>query len=256
MVALRAIVILFSMWSAIDEARYTNGKCLSTMTVAITRQMLSIPLPRSLIALAMIAAQEAIAFGSVDPFNTTSQLPPRPQLASSADSSFSPCQALTANSILGVIDVVDQALCRNPKTVELWASARNQAALVGVATAPYLPSINASAGLTSSRSDGENSTQRNASLTLSWLLLDFGTRSANLENARQLLVAAASTLDATVQTVFLNALQGYYNVQAARAALDAAIQAEKAARESLTAAETRYRVGTATPADRHPHCWQ
>ena len=46
-------------------------------------------------------------------------------------------------------------------------------------------------------------TQNNASLTLSWLLYDFGARSANLENARQLLSAASLTLDSTVQTVFL-----------------------------------------------------
>ena len=67
---------------------------------------------------------------------------------------------------------------------------------------------------------------------------------------RQLLNAAASTLDATVQTVFLSAFQSYYNAQAARAAVTAARESEKASRESLTAAEVRYTVGTGTPADR------
>jgi outer membrane protein len=87
-------------------------------------------------------------------------------------------------------------------------------------------------------------------LTLSWLLFDFGARSANLEVARQLMSAAVSTLDATVQNVFLEALQAYYNAQAARAAVTAARESEKASRESLSAAEVRYRVGTGTPADR------
>ena len=58
------------------------------------------------------------------------------------------------------------------------------------------------------------------------------------------------TLDATVQTLFLSALQGYYNAQAARAAVTAAMESEKASRESLSAAATRYQVGTGTPADR------
>jgi outer membrane protein len=65
-----------------------------------------------------------------------------------------------------------------------------------------------------------------------------------------LLSAAASTLDATVQSVFLGALQAYYNAQAARAAVTAARESESASRESLDAAEVRYRVGTGTPADR------
>ena len=65
-----------------------------------------------------------------------------------------------------------------------------------------------------------------------------------------MLSAAASTLDATVQNVFFSALQAYYNTQAARAAVVAAQESEKTSRESLTAAEVRYRVGTGTPADR------
>lgn len=188
----------------------------------------------------------AMAF---DPLGTDALLPPRPPLAA-ADGSFTPCQPPAVNTVVGVLDVVDQALCRNPKTFELWASARNQAALVGVAQAPFLPSLDGSGAIQRTLGKNENTTTRSVSATLSWLLLDFGNRSANLENARQLLSAAASTFDTTVQSVFLAALQAYYNAQAARAALEAMHEAEKASRESLTAAETRYRVGTATPADR------
>jgi outer membrane protein len=100
------------------------------------------------------------------------------------------------------------------------------------------------------RVDSQTTNQKSASLTLSWLLFDFGARSANLEVARQLLNAASATLDSTVQSVFLNAMQAYYNAQAARAAVTAALESEKASRESLTAAEVRYQVGTGTPADR------
>jgi TolC family type I secretion outer membrane protein len=145
--------------------------------------------------------------------------------------------------------VLDQALCRNPKTSELWASARYQAALVGAARAPFLPHLSATDQINKLQSKAENRQQHSASLTLSWLLFDFGTRSAALENARQLLDAATSTLDATVQTVFLTALQAYYGAQASRSALLAAKESEKAAQQSLTAAQTRYKAGTATLAD-------
>lgn len=80
-------------------------------------------------------------------------------------------------------------------------------------------------------------------MTLSWLLYDFGQRSANVENARQLLNAAAATQDATVQSLFLAALQSYYSAQATQAAVLSALEAERSAREGFLAADTRYQVG-------------
>lgn len=201
-------------------------------------------------ALTAVLAPQAAAFGTPDPFATDLVTPPRPVLTPPARSRFLPCQPLPADTIYGVLEVVDQALCRNPRTHEAWANARAQAAQLGVARSDYLPDLDGRIAASHSRSDGQRTNLRSVSLTLSWLLYDFGARDANLEYARQLLSAASSTLDATVQTVFLTALQSYYNAQAARAALTAALESEKASRESLTAAETRYRVGTATPADR------
>jgi outer membrane protein TolC len=65
-----------------------------------------------------------------------------------------------------------------------------------------------------------------------------------------LLNAAAATQDATVQTLFLAALQTYYAAQATQAAVVSANEAERAAGESFRAADARYAVGVATPADR------
>ena len=204
----------------------------------------------ALACLAVVFSSATLAFGSVDPFNTESLSPPSPRLSLPEDGDFIPCQTPSQNLVYGVIEVVDQALCRNPKTHEAWASARIQAAQVGLAQSDYLPDLDGKASTSQTRTDDEKIKQRSGSLTLSWLLYDSGARSANLDNARQLLSAASSTLDATVQNVFLSALQSYYNAQAARAAVTAAFESEKASRESMTAADTRYRVGTGTPADR------
>jgi outer membrane protein len=199
-------------------------------------------------------SMDVMAFGSFepfDPFDTTALIPPRMVLPPQPEISFVPCQRLPAETVFGVLEVVDLALCQNPSTNEAWANARVQAAQVGVAQAAFLPALDGKLSGNRLNSEGSTTTdQRSASLTLSWLLYDFGARSATLENARQLLSAAASTLDATVQIVFLNALQSYYNTQAARAAVTAARESERASRESLTAAEVRYRVGSGTPADR------
>ena len=203
------------------------------------------------LAVSFSGQASASAWGKLDPLSTESQTPPRPRLELPERTDFTPCQPPSEGMAYGIVEIVDLALCRNPKTHAAWAAARVQAAQVGNALGDYLPSLDGK--VTANRvhvNGGQSTNQRNAALTLSWLLYDFGARSASLENARQLLAAASHSLDATVQSVFLAAMQGYYNAQAARAVVQAALESEKASQESLAAAETRYRVGSATPADR------
>lgn len=185
-----------------------------------------------------------------DPFDTESMLPPKPALRLRG-AAGDPCAETMPNRALNLLDVVNFALCNNPQTREVWASSLAQAAQIGVNKANYLPSASLSASANRGNSDTTASVdQRSVGVTLSYLLYDFGSRSANLENARQLLTAAIATQDSTVQTVFFAAVQSYYQTQAAFAALDAATESERAARESFAAAEARYVSGGATPADK------
>ncbi len=200
-------------------------------------------------AFACASAAAAWDFGPADPFSTEAMLPPRPLLVAPGGGE-EPCKPLPPGMVFDLIDVVDTALCRNPATHEAWANARVQAAQVGVAQATLLPNLDGSARAAELRTNGNSGDERSAALTLSWLLYDFGSRSANVDAARQLMNAASATLDATVQSVFLNALQSYYNAQATRAAVVAATESERASRESLAAAEVRYSVGSGTPSDR------
>ena len=151
-----------------------------------------------------IAALCAPAAATPDPFDTAAQTPPRPVRQGQGSDNFdAPCPEPRFETPLGVLEVVDLALCNNPQTRDLWANARAQAAQVGVAQSAYWPDLDGK--LSTGHVDGSSLSgrQNSASLTLSWLLVDFGARAAHLENARQLLAAAAATLDATVQAVFL-----------------------------------------------------
>ena len=165
-----------------------------------------------------------------------------------------PCKAVAESDALGLTDVVELALCGNPQTREVWANARFQEAQLAVSQAAYLPTVNGSLGFTRSLSDRTGavspSDTKSAALTLSYLIYDFGARSETLENARQLLVAAAATQDSTVQTLFLAAVQAFYQVQAAQAALASAKEAERSSLESLKAATLRSTVGSGTPVDK------
>lgn len=184
-----------------------------------------------------------------DPFATLAAVPPLAGLRSAPE----PCRTADLGQPLDLAGVVDLALCNNPQTRQGWASARFQAAQVGVAQAAFLPALSASASLSEVHNEaagGGARTQRRIGADLAYVLYDFGARAASLENARQLFAAAAATRDATVQSVFLAAVQAFFQRQGSVAALEASRQSEKAALESFNAADARYRVGTATPADR------
>ncbi len=197
-------------------------------------------------ALLCLWSVSALAETTRDPFDTEALLPLKPALRLGG-AVGDPCADAMPAGALDLPEVVNLALCSNPQTREVWASARVQAAQVGVGRASYLPGASLSASGTRT---SPGARQRSYGLTLSYLLYDFGAREANLENARQLLEAATATQDSTVQAVFLQAVQSFYQTQAAQAALDAALESERAAKESFAAAEARYATGIATPADK------
>ncbi len=179
-------------------------------------------------------------------------LPASAALADEArrDAQQNPCPDELPARPLALLDVVNGALCHNPQTRIGWANRLAQEAQVSVLRAPYFPTVTATASL--SRNNpvaGASTNQRGIGLSLSYLLYDFGARAANLENAQQLLKALQATENSVVQTVFLAAVQAFYQVQATKAVAEAAASAEKAAQTSLSAAEARYQAGTVTLAD-------
>jgi len=141
---------------------------------------------------------------------------------------------------------VDIALCRNPATRTVWASAHLQAAFLGSAQSAWLPNITASDGETrtwgqqidptgASISGVQN--ENDAALNLSWTLYDFGNRGGRIDNARYLLDAAAQTADRSVQQTVFSAAQAFYGVNSSDAALVAAKSAEDAAQRSVQIAK-------------------
>lgn len=206
-------------------------RCLPALAVALT---VSLP----------AAADRA------DPF-ATGDLVAKSQAASINRAAASPCNFSDVDQApLTLPDVVERALCNNPQTREAWANARAQAAQVGVGEAAFLPSLSASGSFTHNNTSSTTSHQESVGLSLTYRLYDFGGRDATLENARQVLAAVNATQDATLQSVFLAAVQAYYQLFATQAAVDSATEAEKSSRESFNAAAARYNVGSGTPADK------
>jgi outer membrane protein TolC len=156
---------------------------------------------------------------------------------------------------LQLADVVDLALRNNPETQVAWASARAAAATYGSARGAWFPSLDLDGTGTTLKTIATQGraavrqTVYGASVTLSYLLLDFGGRSGSISQAREALISADWTHNAAIQNVVLQAESAFYTYVAARALLGAQQTTVEEARVTLAAAEERHRVGLATIAD-------
>ena len=156
---------------------------------------------------------------------------------------------------LTLAEVVDIGLRNNPATRQSWANARAAAAAYGSERGAYLPTVDAEINgtrLKTVASQGRSAVTQsvfNPSLNISYLLFDFGGRSGNVGAARNQLIAANFTHNATLQGVVLQIQSAYFEYVANRALLQAQQTTGREARSNLAAAEERNRVGVATIAD-------
>jgi len=156
---------------------------------------------------------------------------------------------------LSLADVVDLALRNNPATRASWSQARAAADLLGSARGSYFPTVNGSSSLARIKSPATNArpagirTEYGPSVSLNYLLLDFGGRAGTVERARQNLFAANLSHNATIQNTVLQAQVAYFNYMATAALLAAERSAIAEAQANLNAAQQRNRVGLATIAD-------
>ncbi len=159
---------------------------------------------------------------------------------------------------LSLSAAVDLALCRNPATRSSWAAAHQQAAALGGAESALLPSLSATGS--ESRTYGthvdvngntvsNSQDTRDAALTLTWTLYDFGGTYANIKGNRLLLDAAADTVNSVSQQTVLNVVQSYYGVVAADAAVVAAKSAEADYARSVEIADALQKGGVASLSD-------
>ncbi|MGS0740861.1 TolC family protein [Glaciimonas sp. GG7] len=157
-------------------------------------------------------------------------------------------------------DVVEQALCNNPKTRAAWANVKAQAAQVGVARAGYLPTLSGSAQIAKNHSVSQGSSTapfyvasdnayHNNTLTLNWVLYDFGLRSAAVQHAEKTLSAALANQDNVLQTVFANVVNDYYAALVAQKNIAATTTMEADAKQVLRAATVRVQRGVAAISD-------
>jgi len=158
-------------------------------------------------------------------------------------------------SQLTTSDLVALALSRSTETRASWFTAQASAALFGDARAALFPGITGTIGInrlktaaTSGRVSVEQTTY-GPSLSLSWLLFDFGGRAGAIDAARDGYLAANWTHNAVVADVVRRTIQTYFAYVGSRSLLEAERTSLQEAEINLAASEDRRAVGVATIAD-------
>jgi outer membrane protein len=156
---------------------------------------------------------------------------------------------------LTLAEIVDVGLRNNANTRLAWANAQAAAAAYGSERGAWLPTVDGTVSadrIKTVASQGRTAVRQSVltpSVTLSYLVFDFGGRTGRIEGARQQLLAAGFTHNATIQDVVLQIQVAYFQYLANRSLLGAQGTTLAEAQANLEAAEERRRVGIATIAD-------
>ena len=161
-----------------------------------------------------------------------------------------------------LIELIDIAQRSNKETRVAWEQARQAAIAVGMSRAAYLPDITVDALGGYQRSVTPLPTFLDKSgyftsvttgifpaLTISYLLLDFGGRAANVLAAKQASYAANVSFTAVHQQLILEVSRAYLELEAADAQTGAAAQSLKNAQLLLDSADQKLRRGEGTVTD-------
>ena len=156
---------------------------------------------------------------------------------------------------LVLTQLIDEALQNSPDTEKAWAEARAAAAAWAVARGEYYPSVDGIAEAKKSKFDASSGlisfeqTTAELALSLDYLLLDFGGRRAEIEEAKQALISANWTQNKAIQDVVFNVTSAYYNLIGNKSIVEADLENLEEAQTSLDAANLRLEVGLGTVPD-------
>lgn len=151
---------------------------------------------------------------------------------------------------LTLVDAIQIALRSHPDTQASAARLDGMRALEGQARAGAAPQLTGSIATSTSKvGDTEASDSAQVQLRLSYVLFDFGKRSADIAAARSNSLASELDTEATAQSVILTTAEKYFTYIEAVEAGAASQASVESAKLSLAAAQSRFDLGVATRLD-------
>ena len=161
----------------------------------------------------------------------------------------------TPDGIQSLQDVIKLGLCRNPQTAAAYASLRSSHFNKNAGYANYLPSVSASVSANKNFAQSDSVMNKNydwgygASISASYLIFDFGKRTADMNQMIATYRAAGFDYDETVQNFVYGLVGSYYELLNADADVESAQSALKVAQTAKDMADKKYKAGSVAKAD-------
>ena len=197
-----------------------------------------------------------------DPYRTEQLVPPSPftpwPQAEGVQEQYKAFIDLAPSTAgpLTLAQLTDIALRNNPRTRQAWAIARAEAAQYGVAKSALAPEIdlllNANRARVISGTSGlvtESQNRYGPTVSLSYILYDFGARQAEVEAQGYRVLAANLSQNRVLQEVVFQVEQSYFRLLGFEQLVRVGVQALKAREATLDAARRRHQAGLATIGD-------
>ena len=153
-------------------------------------------------------------------------------------------------------ELIDIAERSNPETRIAWEQARQAAKAVGLSQSAYYPYLAASAAASYQQELAvltsvfpSHAGAENATLDMQWLLFDFGGRKAATTSAREQLMLANVSFNATHQEIVFNVTREFYDFITIRQQVGVAESSLQAAQTVEQAAQSRFDNGLGTKPD-------
>lgn len=166
-----------------------------------------------------------------------------------------PPELAAESNRLKVVQLVEVGLRNSPATRLAWEKARAAAANWAAARGEYYPTLSGDAMGAGGRQAmttglrGFRGVYGEAGVSLSYLLLDFGGRSARVEQARQTLIAANWNHNQAIQDLLRDVPQAFYAYLGDKARVRASEASLEEAMTSLKSTVERRKAGVSTIAD-------
>ena len=155
---------------------------------------------------------------------------------------------------LSLPDLIQVSVCTNPSLSAQYMSVKATESTLGAARAEYLPSVvlTGNANIAGEKIEHGKYTQAepySGKAQASWLLFDFGGRSARTTATRAYLDAANFTYNASLQELVLSVQTAYLNLLAAEESLISAKASLETYQQSYNEAQKRYKLGMVSLSD-------
>ena len=155
---------------------------------------------------------------------------------------------------LALPDLIQISICTNPSLSAQYMGVKSYESQLGAARSEYLPTITltGNANIAGTRKEHGNYTQSepySGTAKASWLLFDFGGRSARNTATLAYLEAANFTYNTALQELVLSVQTAYLNLLAAQESLISAKASLETYQQSYNEAQKRYKLGMVSLSD-------